>query len=211
MNFVIIMDCCQVFAVRRLLARRPRLLAKFPFATWPSHNYLLIVYIMLMASPASRLLLHLRANFIFFSFCFILLRLNYCSPKAINFGSCEPNSETAMDEWANEREKNGTKCPELNCHSQSQWLPWYGCVLLAFFTWRHLGRTNRPRRIRRDLCRIIYTCKRVCCTAIFDRNIYCCCVDVILTQCLYECVCVWCAAKRKQQIRFAEFKNKHWK
>lgn len=105
MNFVIIMNCCQVLAA---LVFGFTKLTKFPFATSPSHNYLLIVYIMLMVPAASHLLLHLCVYFIciiFFSFCLILLPLNYCSPKAINFGSCEPNSRTATNEWSTQNEK----------------------------------------------------------------------------------------------------------
>lgn len=120
---------------------------KFPFATWPSHNYLLIVYIMLMATAAiaaaaaaaaSHLLLHLCVHLIFFSFCFILLQLNYCSPKAINFGSCEPNSETTTNENREKKKCEMERSPELNSHSQCNGFqlprhsPWYGvcvCVL----------------------------------------------------------------------------------
>lgn len=49
----------------------------------------------------------------FFSFCFILLPLNYCSPKAINFGSCEPNSRTATNECSKRKKKKRNEVRSL--------------------------------------------------------------------------------------------------
>lgn len=142
-------------------------------------------------------------HFFFVSFCFILLRLNYCSPTAINFGSCEPKGKTAT----REAKKCGTKSEALLL---VRWLP---RALDFFFFWFDVTWAEQiALATHRDLCRIIYTCKRVCCTAIFDRNIIMYCMYVwLLWMPGGECARVnVCASKRKQQIRFAEFKNKHW-
>lgn len=83
MNFVIIMDCCQVFGASVSGSTKQ---TKFLFATWPSHNYLLIVYIMLMVSPASHLCVCLSF------FCLVLF---YSSPAKLLF----PNSNKFWLVW----------------------------------------------------------------------------------------------------------------
>lgn len=194
MNFVIIMDCCQVFGASVSGSTKQ---TKFLFATWPSHNYLLIVYIMLMVSPASHLCVCLI-------FC---LDLFYSSSAKLLF----PNSDKFWFVWTERRNNDARSKKKWNVvrNLTASAMAATVCSSSWFFLLDVTWAEQIALATHRDLCRL-FIHVNACVALQYSIEILLCTLCLAVVDAgwwVRECVC---AAKRKQQIRFVEFKNKHW-